>query len=358
VSRFNPEKLQQSWPRPSQPKPIVIIGAGGVVRDAHLPAYKKVKFPVAGIFDINREAAEARAKKFHLQRVFKNIEEAVSVGDVVFDLATPPKIHAQVLEKLPDGAAVLIQKPMGDNLKTAKKIAEICRRKKLKAAVNFQLRFAPFMLAIRDLIRRGELGEIVDAEVHLNMETPWHLFPFLKKESRVEILVHTVHHLDLLRHFLGNPNRVYARTVKHPKFPKLASVRSSIILDYGDMVRCCLSVNHCHSFGAKHSDATVRIEGAKGCAIATLGLLLNYPKGRAEKLEVIGCFAKNWTGIPLGGKWFPDAFIGTMSNLQRFVAGEDKFLVSPVSDALETMRLVEACYISDMRGGIEMNSVK
>ena len=101
VSNFDSKKLQQSWPRPSRPKPIVIIGAGGVVRDAHLPAYRKAKFPVAGIFDINREAAEARAKEFNLPRVFKNLKEAVSVDDVVFDLATPPKIHANVLEKLP-----------------------------------------------------------------------------------------------------------------------------------------------------------------------------------------------------------------------------------------------------------------
>jgi hypothetical protein len=40
-----------------------------------------------------------------------------------------------------------------------------------------------------------------------------------------------------------------------------------------------------------------------------------------------------------------------MSNLQRFVAGEDPFLVSPVDDAIRTMALVEACYISSDGGG-------
>lgn len=328
------------------------------MRDAHLPAYRKAGFCVAGIFDVNRQAAEQRAKEFNLPRVFASLEEAVSVSDVVFDVATPPKVHPGILEKLPDAATVMIQKPMGDTLETAGRIHEICRRKKFKAAVNFQLRFSPYMLAIHDFIRRGELGEIVDVEVHLNLETPWDLFPFLLRESRMEILVHTVHHLDLIRLFLGDPERIYARTVKHPKFPKLASVRSSIILDYGDMIRCCLSVNHCHRFGPRYSAATVRVEGTEGCAVATLGLLLDYPKGREDKLEVIGRSVKDWTNIPLGGKWFPDAFIGTMSNLQRFVAGEDKFLISPVEDALETMRLVEACYVSDARGGIEMKSLE
>ena len=40
-----------------------------------------------------------------------------------------------------------------------------------------------------------------------------------------------------------------------------------------------------------------------------------------------------------------------MSNLQRFVAGEDAALVSPVDDAIKTMALVEACYQSSASGG-------
>jgi hypothetical protein len=92
--------------------------------------------------------------------------------------------------------------------------------------------------------------------------------------------------------------------------------------------------------------------------VATLGLLLDYPKGREDKLEVIGRSVKDWTDVPLGGKWFPDGFIGTMSNLQRFIAGEDDKLMSSVADALETMRLVEACYVSDARGGIVLKNVK
>jgi hypothetical protein len=47
-----------------------------------------------------------------------------------------------------------------------------------------------------------------------------------------------------------------------------------------------------------------------------------------------------------------------MSNLQRFVAGEDGSLVSPVTDALQTMKLVEACYVSDACGGINFESIK
>ena len=33
--------LNTVWELPKNKKPIVIIGAGGIVSDAHLPAYKK-----------------------------------------------------------------------------------------------------------------------------------------------------------------------------------------------------------------------------------------------------------------------------------------------------------------------------
>ena len=351
-------KLRQSWPRPSRLRPIVIIGAGDIVRDAHLPAYRKAGLPVTGVFDLRREVAEARAKEFNLPRVFASVAEATAVPDAIFDLGVPPKSQEAALEKLPDGAAVLSQKPMGNSLEMAKRIVAICKRKQLRAAVNFQFRFCPSMLAIQDLVKRGELGQLVEIEVRLNVATPWETFPFLLSESRVEIQVHTVHYLDTIRMLLGEPARVFARTLKHPHFPKLASTRSSIILDYGDMIRCCLSINHCHPFGPRHEAATFRVEGTEGCAIATMGASMDYPRGQPDRLEVFTRSQKEWVEVPLSGRWFPDAFIGTMSNLQRFVAGEDAALVSPVTDALQTMKLVEACYVSDARGGIDLASIQ
>ncbi len=355
---LDPAPLRQAWPRPSRLRPIVIIGAGDIVRDAHLPAYRKAGLPVAGVFDLRREVAEARAEEFQLPRVFASAAEATAVPDAIFDLGVPPKSQEAALEKLPDGSAVLSQKPMGNSLEMATRIAAICERKKLRAAVNFQFRFCPSVLAINDLVKSGELGEMVEIEVRLNVATPWETFPFLLAESRVEIQVHTVHYLDTIRMLLGDPSRVFARTVKHPRFPELASTRSSIILDYGEMLRCCLSINHCHPFGSRHEAATIRVEGAEGCAIATIGGLIDYPRGQPDRLEIYTRSQKEWVEVPLNGRWFPDAFIGTMSNLQRFVAGEDAALVSPVADALQTMKLVEACYVSDARGGIHLKSIK
>lgn len=47
---------------PLKPLPIVIIGAGGIVGDAHLPAYKKAGFEVVGITNRTRARAEKLAQ--------------------------------------------------------------------------------------------------------------------------------------------------------------------------------------------------------------------------------------------------------------------------------------------------------
>ncbi|MDB5561693.1 MAG: oxidoreductase [Hyphomicrobiales bacterium] len=336
-------ELRQSWPRPSVPKPIVIIGAGGIVNDAHLPAYRMANLPVAGVFDIDQAKAQAVAAKWNTL-AFATLEEAIATPGAVYDLALPPAAHVDVLPKLPVGSAVLLQKPMGRDLDDATAILNLALQRKLTAAVNFQLRFSPMMLAVADALRRGWLGKLVDVEVHLNLVTPWQLFPFLKGAPRVEIAVHSIHYLDLIRSLLGNPSGVHARSLGHPS-TDLAQTRTTAMLDFGPDVRATMSLNHNHDFGRKFQDASFRFEGTEGAAMVKLGLLLNYPKGEPDELWVTRK-GEDWTQVPLAGGWFPHAFIGTMSNLQRFAAGEDATLVTSVEDAWHTMALAEAAFAS------------
>ena len=341
--------LRQSWPRPSAPRPIVVIGAGSIVRDAHLPTYRRLDLPVAGIFDINRNAAREKAQMFGIDRVFESLENAADTRDAVFDVAIPPQHIASVLEKLPHGSAVLIQKPMGRELAEARRILAIARQRKLTGAMNFQLRFAPNMLALKDALARGTLGEILDLEVRILLHTPWEYWAFLKGVPRLEILMHSIHYLDLIRSVAGEPRGVYCRGVRMPDMPDYPDVRTSIILDYGDNLRCSLTMNHAHKFGSRYARSQLKIEGTRGAAIAKMGVNLNYPKGEPDTLE-IATPDSEWEQVPLRGSWFLDAFEGPMANLQRYLAGEDNALVSPLDDACRTMALVEACYESSAKG--------
>ncbi len=339
--------LNQSWPAPAAPKPVVIIGAGGIIRDAHLPAYQKADILVQGVTDLDQSRAESLAADHAIPAVHAELNDAVAAHgtQVVYDIATPPQVITEILPDLPDGAAVLIQKPMGADQDQARAIRQICRDKKLKAAVNFQLRFSPMMMAAKDAIEKGLIGELLEIEVHLNIFTPWTLFPFLIPMERVEIAVHSIHYLDTIRALAGNPDGVFARSMGDPRAKDFAQTRTSVILDYGDRMRGLMSINHNHQCGRKFQSAWFRIEGTEGAMMVKLGVCFDYPNGEADELWLCPNGGE-WEQIPLEGSWFIDAFMGTMRNVQRYDAGEDDRLYASVEDAYETMALVEACFQS------------
>lgn len=345
--------LQQTWPMPSKPRPITILGAGGIVRDGHLPAYRKMGLPVAGVFDLDADVARRLAADFDVPVVHATLEQALAACGTrgVFDLALPPAAILPTVERLPQGSVALIQKPLGPEGATARRIVEALDARKITGATNFQLRFTPSMLAIRDAARKGLLGEIVDVEVRLAVYMPWELWSFIPHLDAVEIPLHSIHYLDWIRSLIGEPDSVYAKAVKHPRYPEQADARSTVILDYGDRVRCALSLNHTYNFGPEHVEATIRVEGTKGAAHLTVGYLVDYIRPVPERLEII-TEGGNWTHLPLQGERVPDAFGYVMANLQRYVAGEDEMLDTDVHDSVRTMALVDAALKSSRIGGV------
>jgi predicted dehydrogenase len=342
--------------------PIFIIGAGGIINAAHLPAYKIAGYNVQGIFDLDFNKANDTALKFNIPNVFNSLDELVSqlFPNAIVDVAVPGSEILAVLEKLPIGTNVLLQKPMGENLAMAKEILALTQHKKMCAAVNFQLRYAPFVLAAKDLIKNNSIGNVLDIEINVNVNTPWHLWDFLHAAPRVEILYHSIHYIDLVRNLLGNPNSIYAKTTKHPAMDKIASVKSNIIMDYGENVRANILTNHCHLYGLTNQQSYIKIEGSKGAIKINFGALIDYPIGAADSFEYIlleeGKEAQ-WQEMKIEGSWFPHAFIGSMQEMMKTVAGEIDKPDNSVDDCIHTMACVEAAYKSNETGGVKLTDV-
>ena len=343
---------QAGPPKPIRPRPIVILGAGGIVSTAHLPAYAKSNFPVVAIADAALGKAASVAAEFGIARAFDSVTEAVrfAPADAVFDVAIPASQILGILPELPQGAPVLIQKPMGETIEEARAIRSICRSRGLVAAVNFQLRYAPNNLGAIALSRAGVLGDLHDLEVQVRTYTPWQLWTFLAKAPRIEILYHSIHYLDLIRSWMGTPRSIYAKTVKSPQCPELAATKTSMILDYGDWKRVFVATNHGHQFSGTQ-ESFVQLEGTEGAIRMQLGVNLDYPKGKPDTLAYAVRSKGTWHDLPISGNWFPDAFMGSMGALQAFVEGSQKELPIGFESAYETMALVEAAYCSSELGG-------
>jgi predicted dehydrogenase len=351
--RYRRAAETSSPPRPRIPRPIVILGAGGIVRAAHLPAYAKAGFPVIAIADSASGKAAELASEKGIARGFSSIEEAVGFApaDAIFDVAVPASQIMTILPRLPSGAAVLIQKPMGETLEEARVIRDHCRQRGLIAAVNFQLRYSPNNLAAVALQQAGLLGELHDMEVQVRTYMPWQLWTFLATAPRLEILYHSIHYLDLIRSWLGNPLGIYAKTVRNPQSGTLAATKSSMILDYGDWKRVLVITNHGHDLPAETHRSFVQWEGTGGAIRMVMGVNLDYPKGVPDTLSYAerGASHRQWTDLPVKGNWFPDAFVGSMGALQAYVEGSTTELPIGFESAYETMALVEAAYRSSAR---------
>ena len=218
---------------------------------------------------------------------------------------------------------------------------------------NFSLRYSPNNLAVAALASSGLLGEIHDIEVQTSTYTPWHLWSFLATAPRLEILYHSIHYFDLVRSWLGNPQGVYARTVKNPHTANLAATKTIAILDYGNSKRVFIATNHNHKFGPEHQHSFIQWEGLNGAARISMGVNLDYPAGKPDTAEYAerGSDSPRWRSVPVTGNNFPDAFMGTMGALQCFAEGSVSTLPSHFEDAFQTMALVEALYrSSDLPG--------
>lgn len=154
---------------PKQPRPIAIIGAGGIVQDAHLPGYKKAGWRIFGIYDPNKTKAEKLVQEFNVEKIFDSLEQMIAEApeNVVFDVAVPASALIGVLQQLPQKAVVLMQKPMGENIQEADAIKQVCRSKNFTAAMNFQWRFIPAVIAARNMIDAGIIGDLHDMEIRM-----------------------------------------------------------------------------------------------------------------------------------------------------------------------------------------------
>ena len=274
-------RSSQSWPLPANPRPIVTFGAGSIVGDAHFPAYRKAGFPVAGLYDPDHAKAQKLAAEWGV-KAFGSAEEAASVKDAIFDLATPPAAPCRRAagtarrrgraDPEADG-----QRPRRGDARSS----TICREKKLTAAVNFQLRFAPMMLALKDAIAKGWLGEVVDFDACWRWRRPGSLgLPSRAAAHRDR------HAFDpLSRPDPAVAGRSARRACQDDRPSRTTTWRRRAPAPSSTMATACAA--RCRSTTTTSSAASTRPASSASAAprarpICKLGLNLDYPRGEPD----------------------------------------------------------------------------
>lgn len=324
---------------------IGLIGAGQIVNQAHLPAYKKARFHVLAITDQNHVAAEETAARFDIPRVCDSVEQLLSVpGLEIVDIAVPARHNPELSKRvLGSGKHVLVQKPMAETVKQAEAMVRNARAANRKLAVNQQMRWAPSVRACSDLIQKRFFGELLECNFQIQIRTTWDSWPWLQSLPYPEIYYHSIHYVDSLRGWIGDPVVVYASLAKHPASNCVGPTRNYTVFEYPGSLRASMLVNH-HTV-APDDDliAKFTIEGTDGRCEALIGLLLNYPMGRSDLLTLSHreLAPAGSLRLELSGRWFPDAFIGPMSSLMDAITNDSEPETSG-EEVLGTLRVIEA----------------
>jgi predicted dehydrogenase len=117
---------------------IGIIGCGGIVNYAHLPAYRANGLRVRACYDQNREAAEKTAREHGIPRVADSIDELLAGPAIeIVDIAITPEVQADVaLQAIAAGKHLLCQKPLSTDYAQAVTVVDAARVAGVKLAVN------------------------------------------------------------------------------------------------------------------------------------------------------------------------------------------------------------------------------
>jgi predicted dehydrogenase len=333
--------------------PIAIIGAGGIVDGAHLPAYKKAGLDIVGITDVDQERAKDVANRHGISKVYPDLATLLRESDAqVIDIAVPPAAQKDIfIEVAKSGRHILAQKPLATNVADGEQMIKVAKAAGVIAVVNQQLRFEEGIAAAYKMVDLGWIGEVTSISITVNLATPWEMFPWAKNMDKLEIMVHSIHYHDVIRWFLGEPISVYCVAGRTKgQFP-IGETRTVSTYKYPGEVTAIIHANHVNRGGDNYAE--IRIDGDSGAIRGTFGLLYDYPTGRLDTLEInsIKLPTDGWTPYEVTTRWFPDAFIGTMGSLLGAIAGKNQPR-STVEENLGTLKLIAALYES-----IETNKV-
>jgi predicted dehydrogenase len=330
---------------------IGCIGAGFIMRDCHLVAYRQAGFNPVAIASRTPATARAVAERHHIPRVHATWQELLADEQVeVLDVAVPPDRQPGILRAAAKPRShlkgILAQKPLAMSVAEARDCIEACAAAGIPLAVNQNMRYDQSIRAAKDLLRRGLLGEPVLATIDMRAIPHW--MPWSQQLPSLSTFVMSIHHLDTFRFWLGTPDRVLASTRPDPRtrFPHSDGI-NLYILEYD---RGCLAsswddvwTGPAREGAAADIGIRWRLEGTDGAARGTIGWP-NYPERTPSTLDFTTRSGGNqWFSPRWQEVWFPDAFVGTMAQLLCALEDGTEPEISG-RDNLETVALCAAVF--------------
>ena len=327
------------------PRHGLIVGAGGVARLAHLPAYSYSPEIAARLVVTGAVDSRIPAPEFGGLPVYPSLAEATAGAAIDFvDICTPTATHRPlVLDAFARGLHVFCEKPVAVTAAEARELAAAARAARRVLFPCHQYRQNPAWVAMRRLIDDGAIGRWHLAEFHVYRaeadkgaiadSVPWRG----KKENSLGgvLLDHGTHLLYLLLDVGGLPASIEAHlsTLGHSSYD--VEDTAHLLLDYGKRV-ATLTL----TWAARERENRIRFIGDDGMVEWVGGVLrLVRRDGRTETTD----FSSQLLKTEYAG-WMSRILSNFADAIDR---GESEASLTEVE---QVATLLEAAYRSDAEG--------
>ena len=228
------------------PKKIQISVVGiGLMGLQHIIAIQKSKFATLhSIVEIKKDGIKL-SKKFNVP-LYKNIKILLAKNkpDAVI-IATPNVLHENdTVQFLKAKIPVLLEKPISDNIKSAKKIINSAHSNKTSLLIGYHRRHNSIVNNVKKIIESKKLGKIVSANIlcWLYKHKKYFNEKWRVSEGGGPLGINLVHDIDMICYLLGSIKYVQAFTTnKTRKFKVEDTATISLVFNSGAL--CTLNLS-------------------------------------------------------------------------------------------------------------------
>jgi predicted dehydrogenase len=307
-----------SFPEEYRPG-IGIVGCGGIVRSSHLPSYARYGQRVVGVYDVRREATVSIRDEYGVE-VFGNLAELLEHPEVeIVDVATHPDVRpALIREALAAGKHVLAQKPVAEDLATARELVEEAERAGLALAVNQNGRWAPAWRVATLLVEQGAIGDVVAVSHLYDHSFAFTLGTVFDGIEHLVLYDYSVHWFDITRCWLEGKTAtaVRAREYRVPNQPpeSRAAWGAWATIEYEDGTSAV--IRGIGGASTARPSKPFWIHGSEGTIRGHVLGSGPVPGSELVELERDGAT----TRFDLDGTWNSQGFAGTLAELVSAIA--------------------------------------
>ena len=210
----------------STPLKVGLLGCGGISR-VHMTPYltHPDQVRLTAICDMVEPLARDYARAAGVDAVYTDLDDMLYNADIeAIDICTNHAAHAPItIAAARAGKHVLVEKAMANTLQACRDMIEETDKAGVTLMIAHHLRHSREATAVKRFIDDGNLGEIQAVRTHVTMGGGGGGRPGGKTWSSDfnmgggVLMLNSIHHIDLLRYYIGNVTRVMAvRTTAQP----------------------------------------------------------------------------------------------------------------------------------------------